>query len=275
VLALEDVAPPPRRGGASRAIGFLRPYLFGAGSAAYLFALGWIRPRNRGLIVELSRHFGYTYNVHEQAAVPLVALDELTDETVPIDVRALDSVDGNVSDRELIAICRLVRKARPTLVFEFGTFDGRTTLNIAANAPAQATVYTLDLPADQSDRSAVPLDTRELRYATKPESGARFKGSEMDAKIVQLYGDSGTFDFSPHEGRIDFVFVDGSHVYEYVVNDSLQAVRMLRQGHGTIVWHDYSRWDGVTRALNDLRRRHPAFGGLRWLEGTTLAVLRG
>lgn len=274
MLALEDVAPPPRRRGVSRAVGFLRPYLFGAASAAYLFALGWIRSRNRGLIVELCRHFGYRYNVREQPAVPLVALDELTDETVPIDVRALDSVDGNVSDRELIAICRLVRQSHPSAVFEFGTFDGRTTLNLAANSPANATVYTLDLPASESDRSAVPLHAHELRYAAKSESGSRFKGTEMDSKIAQLYGDSGKFDFSPHEGGIDFVFVDGSHVYEYVINDSLQALRMLREGHGTIVWHDYSRWDGVTLALNNLRLRHMAFGSLRWLEGTTLALLR-
>jgi predicted O-methyltransferase YrrM len=274
VLALEEVAPPPRRGGASRALGFFRPYLFGAASAAYLFAFGWIRARNRGVIVELCRHFGYTYNAREQPAVPLVALDELTDEKIPIDVRAVESVDGNVSDRELIAVCRLVRRSNPTRAFEIGTFDGRTTLNIAANAPAQAIVYTLDLPEDESARSAVPLDARERRYAAKPESGSRFKDSDMKSKIIQLYGDSGKFDFSPHERAIDFVFVDGSHVYEYVINDSLQALRMLKEGHGTIVWHDYSRWDGVTRALNDLRNRHDAFSGLRWVEGTTLALLR-
>jgi hypothetical protein len=59
-----------------------------------------------------------------------------------------------------------------------------------------------------------------------------------------------------------------------VINDSLHAMRMLRDGKGVIVWHDYSRWDGVTRALNQLRRLEPFFAELSWIDGTTLAVLK-
>jgi predicted O-methyltransferase YrrM len=274
VLTLDGVAPPPRRGGAQRAVGFVRPYLFGLVSAAYLFAIGWIRSRNRGFIVQLCRHFGYTYDVRERPVVAMVALDEVTDEKTQIDIRAFDSVDGNVTDRELVALCRLVRESGPRTIFEFGTFDGRTTLNLAANSPAGATVFTLDLPAEESDRSAVPLHSHELRYAMKPESGSRFKGSDLADRIDQLYGDSATIDLSKQAGAIDFVFIDASHVYEYVINDSLKALGMLRDGRGVIVWHDYSRWDGVTRAVNDLRQRHPSFREIRWIEGTTLALLK-
>jgi hypothetical protein len=95
----------------------------------------------------------------------------------------------------------------------------------------------------------------------------------LEQRITQLYGDSGTFAFEPYYDSVDLVFVDASHAYEYVVNDSLHALRMLRGGRGTIVWHDYSRWDGVTGALNDLRERHKSFAGLEWIEGTTLALL--
>lgn len=273
MLALDDVKSPPRRGRVERAVGFVRPYLFGLASAAYLFTVGWIRSRNRGLIVELCRHFGYAYNVREQATLPVIALDAITDEHVTIDVRALDSVDGNVTDRELITICRLVRQRRPQAMFEFGTFDGRTTLNMAANAANESRVYTLDLPPQQMSESRVPLDQQELRYASKQESGGRFKGTDMEKRIVQLYGDSGSFDFSPYASAMDLIFIDGSHVYEYVINDSLQALEMLRNGKGTIIWHDYSTWDGVTRALHDLAKRHRSFSNLRRIEGTTLALL--
>ena len=274
MLALDDVESPLRRGRVGRAVGFVRPYLFGLASAAYLFTVGWIRSRNRGLIVELCRHFGYTYNVRERATVPLIALDAITDENLQIDVRALDSVDGNVTDRELITICRLVRERQPQAMFEFGTFDGRTALNMAANASNESTVYTLDLPPQEVSQSRIALDQQELRYASKPESGGRFRGTDVETRIVQLYGDSGRFDFSPYTSAIDMVFIDGSHVYEYVINDSLHALAMLRNGKGIIIWHDYSTWDGVTRALHDLAERHRSFSSLRRIEGTTLAVLQ-
>ena len=70
---------------------------------------------------------------------------------------------------------------------------------------------------------------------------------------------------------MDFVFVDGSHSYEYVLNDSRLARRLLRKdGDGIIVWHDYGAWRGVTRALNALYRRDSVFQGLKHIEGTTL-----
>ena len=96
----------------------------------------------------------------------------------------------------------------------------------------------------------------------------------MATRIHQLYGDSATFDFSPFRGRMGLVFVDGSHAYDYVANDAMRALAMLRPEGGVILFHDYGTvWDDVTRALNDLRRTVPAFGALRHVEGTTLAVL--
>jgi hypothetical protein len=73
---------------------------------------------------------------------------------------------------------------------------------------------------------------------------------------------------------MDFVFIDASHTFEYVINDSLVALKLLRESGGTIVWHDYGRWDGVTAALHELRSREPAFRDVVQVAGTTLAVLR-
>ena len=69
------------------------------------------------------------------------------------------------------------------------------------------------------------------------------------------------------------MFVDASHAYRYVINDSLVALQLLAPRGGTIVWHDYGRWDGVTRAINDLRSKHPDFRNVVKVKGTTLAVL--
>jgi predicted O-methyltransferase YrrM len=185
---------------------------------------------------------------------------------------ALDGVDGNVTERELALIAQLVSRTCPAHIFEIGTFDGRTTLNLAINSP-ESRIDTLDLPASDSARSEAPLDRHEVKYADKPRSGARYIGTDAEGRINQLYGDSGTFDFSSWYGKVDLIFIDGSHAYQYVINDSLHAIRMLSDSGGVIVWHDYGQWDGVTLALNDLQRSHSAFRDLVRVRGTTLAVL--
>jgi predicted O-methyltransferase YrrM len=274
MLKLEGGSPPSHRGGLTRAAGFVRPWAVGAAGAAYLFGAGWLKWKNRAAIVEICRHFGYNYDAREPVELPAVPASSLAPPSGLIDVREMDAVDGNVSERELITISRLVQAVAPHTLFEIGTFDGRTTLNLAANSPIDAKVYTIDLPQASIDSSVAPIHAHEVRYADKSESGSRYKGTDVEKKIEQLYGDSGTYDFSEFYSGIDFIFIDGSHTYEYVINDSLHAFQMLRTGKGTIVWHDYGRWDGVTRALNELKRLKPEFAGLRWIEGTTLAVLK-
>ena len=73
-----------------------------------------------------------------------------------------ESVDGNVTDRELVDICRIVKNREPARVFEFGTFDGRTTLT-AVNAGTDATIYTLDLPRSAIEGVLKPIHRDEVR----------------------------------------------------------------------------------------------------------------
>ena len=274
MLKAEGLEPPSTKGPVARATSFLKPYLLGAAGSAFLFAAGWIRPKHRAAIVELCHHFGYRHESRAIPELPVVPLTELVPSDSLIDVRAIDAVDGNVSERELISICRLIRAAQPTKLFEIGTFDGRTTLNMAVNAAAGATVHTLDLPKSELPTAASRIHAHEIIYADKARSGERFQGTEAEPSIIQLYGDSGTFDFARYYGTMDVVFIDASHTFDYVVNDSLHAMRMLKPGGGTIVWHDYGRWDGVTAALNQLRRKRSEFQSLVSIAGTTLAVLR-
>jgi predicted O-methyltransferase YrrM len=212
--------------------------------------------------------------------MPGVLLPPATDLTLPPDdipivVREPLHVAGNVSPFELIIICKFVRALRPKRLFEIGTFDGRTTLNLAANSPTDAVVYTLDLPQAALDATHLPLEAADRQYIDKCTSGSRYVNTDREKQIVQLWGDSATFDFSPYKGNIDFVFVDGSHSYEYVLHDSRSALALLRDGKGLILWHDYGTpwWHGVTRALNELFLQIGVFGRLRRIEGTALACL--
>jgi predicted O-methyltransferase YrrM len=246
---------------------FARRYAVAAGGALYAFTLGVGDARNRRLIQEIARRFGHRDG--EAPRLPSIGVDELTSPTTSVALPEPIANDGNVSLLELLVLARLVRERQPERIFEIGTFDGRTTLALAMNAPSDAKVYTLDLPSET--RTALAIERSERAFVDKPASGARFHGTEAAQKITQLFGDSATFDFSPY--RADLVFVDASHAYEYVLNDSARALAMLGNSRGVIVWHDYGEWPGVTRALDELARSDERFRALRWVEGTTLAVL--
>jgi predicted O-methyltransferase YrrM len=270
MLKLEGEGSPRSRTQAERKLGFIKPYVIGAASAAYLFSIGWMRSRNRAVIVDLSDRFGYRHNARVAPLLPRTEVDDVARDQTTVDIHQPQAADGNVSELELIVLARVTRAVQPRSIFEFGTFDGRTTLNLAANSSGD--VYTIDLPASAAD-TAKGIDPQEKQFVEKSLSGARYRGTPLEKRITQLYGNSGTFAFEPYYDAIDLVFVDASHAYDYVISDSLHALRMLRGGRGTIVWHGYSRWDGVTAALNDLRGRHKSFAGLEWVEGTTLALL--
>ncbi len=72
---------------------------------------------------------------------------------------------------------------------------------------------------------------------------------------------------------IEFIFIDGSHSYEYLLNDSKQVLKLLRNGKGVMLWHDYDVWEGVTRALNKLYLQDRQFKGLKHIEGTSMVCL--
>ena len=195
----------------------------------------------------------------------------------PQPIRLLET-HKNTGDVNLAELAVLASAAAATQtgeqIIEIGTFDGRTTLNFALNAPAQVKVFTLDLPPDATPK--FDLAPGERAYVEKPRSGRRFleappEGASAAARITQLMGDSAALDWSPHFGRAGLVFVDGSHAYDYVVADSNTAFRLVAH-KGMVIWHDYGVWDGVTRALEEIEAsRHL---GLRHVRGTSLVVWR-
>ena len=96
-------------------------------------------------------------------------------------------------------------------IIEIGTFDGRTTLNLAINSKPHLDVFTLDLPPDVTPKFA--LAQGESAFVQKLRSGRHFLEVPAEwagpaGRITQLFGDSATFDWSVHLGRAGLVFVD-------------------------------------------------------------------
>jgi predicted O-methyltransferase YrrM len=236
----------------------------------WTFTLGLFSSRSRLRVAQLANEA-----LLPRTRLPSISAQELISGTPRVTLYEVAQQGGNTSLLEQVVLLRLAETHQPKALFEFGTFDGRSALNLIAHSPPDAHLYTLDLPAAEIDRTLLPLDKGELAFIDKPESGLRFLSTPYAARITRLSGDSASFDFSPYFGAIDMVFIDASHSYEYVRSDTLNAMKMMGPSGGVIVWHDYSPdWRGVMRALNEFYHSSGVFRGLRRVEGTTLVILR-
>jgi len=242
-----------------------------AGACLYRSTLGFLFARNRSLLSTLCLYFGHVRK--PKPIVEEVKLSEIIPGDGEIQIHAVAGQDGNISLLEMAVTARLIKLYNPGKIFEIGTFDGRTTLNMAANCSEETKIYTLDLPKDELHSTVLPLAHGDKGFIDKEVSGSRYSGTDYEKKITQLYGDSARFDLSPFLNAMDFVFIDGSHSYEYVLNDSKQALKLLRNGQGVILWHDYGKWKGVTRALNELYSEVNEFKAAQHIEKTSLVCL--
>ncbi|MEM7365755.1 MAG: class I SAM-dependent methyltransferase [Pseudomonadota bacterium] len=210
----------------------------------------------------------------QQIQLPGISWRHCTSKRLPR-VFEHDKANGNIRISEL-AILSAIAEQLPvdSQIFEIGTFDGRTSLNLAFAAPESCRVHTLDLP--QETEPAYSLAEGERHMVEKERSGSRiddYRASHpgITDRIQQWYGDSATFDYTPFQNRCSMVFIDGSHAYDYVLSDTRNAMSMVIEG-GVILWHDYGIWEGVTRALEDLERDEQL--GLRNVRGTSLVYWR-
>lgn len=254
-------------------IRFIKEYCLALACTVYLFGLGFLFRRDRALISLVLRHFGLEPKARPEVKplLPEIEVSEIVRKDHPVRLPEPFFQKGSTTLIELWVINQLVKEFNPAALFEMGTLDGRTALNLAANSSEQARVYTLDLPREQMDATKFKLDKIERWTVDKARSGTQFLDKPEARKITQLHGDTATFDFSPYFNRMDFVFVDASHAYEYVVNDSLAALKLLRNGKGIILWDDYHGCPGVTQALNEFYKTRPEFKNLRRIRGTELA----
>jgi predicted O-methyltransferase YrrM len=181
--------------------------------------------------------------------------------------------EGVQADVQALAYLALITAAvGPKVIFEMGTYRGRTALNFALNSPSDCRIFTLDLPKD--DRSAMIGRVNEADGAIieHSETGIDYQGRDVSHKIEQLFGDSTRFDYKPFFGQVDIVFIDGGHDYDIALSDTRNALAMTRAG-GVIIWDEfanYGDYHDVMRAVFDVL---PAQDVVQ-LANTQLAVYR-
>lgn len=216
--------------------------------------------------------------MNDKTVLPAISLSEIGS-LRNIEPLEKEHTDGNVSIPELKIICQLVDYHKPLGIFEIGTFDGRTTVNLAHFSPALAKVFTIDLLKKDINKTKYPLYSGDelvgpdSLYIDKEETGLRYKNKNEKRKIVQLYGDTATFDFFSYINQMDFVFIDGSHAKDYVKNDTEIAIKLLRDNKGVLLWHDYGVWKDVTNVLENYFLSDSRFKNMKNIYGTTFIYL--
>jgi predicted O-methyltransferase YrrM len=209
-------------------------------------------------------------NLLQQITLPSISWRRCISSRVP-KIWEYDKANGNIRISELAVLNLIAQEADDeTNIFEIGTFDGRTSLNLAFSSSDKCKIYTLDLKPEMD--TEYTLASGERHMVEKSRSGARIDKyrethEHVTNKIHQLYGDSAKFDFSPYYDSCSLVFIDGSHAYEYALSDTKEAVKMVRKG-GVIIWHDYGIWGGVTKALEEIESKDQM--GLVNIDGTSL-----
>jgi predicted O-methyltransferase YrrM len=192
----------------------------------------------------------------ETDVIPKVAMSEVFSPTTEIRLLAPAPGIPSVTLPELCLLMHLLVRSKARTIFEFGTHVGRTTLNLALNSATNARLYTLDFP-------------HQMQQQYGYSAGSIFARSPLKKRITQLYGETMEFEFSKYFGTADFIFIDAGHSYEQAMSDSRNALKLLRNGRGTVVWHDYG-WEGVAPALNKLYREEKRLSGMRHITDTSL-----
>jgi predicted O-methyltransferase YrrM len=151
-------------------------------------------------------------------------------------MQTFPGIGASISMLEGASLAAFIQKVDAKRIFEFGTYKGVSTTQLALNLPNDGMIYTLDLPEDHPAYTLAITKAEERQIAAETGKGILIP-DELLHKVTFLRSDSATFDTTPYQNSMDLVFVDGAHSYEYVKNDTEKGWEMLRPG-GIIVWHD-------------------------------------
>lgn len=182
-----------------------------------------------------------------------------------------DANGRRVRDTEVLATISRNIDARQLL--EIGTSDGQGTVLLATNAP-QAKVYTINIPPEEIKKGE---GGKLVTYAPSIEQiGIEYKKKGLK-NVEQIYANTATW--KPDIGELDFVFIDGCHDTEFVINDTLKVLPFVKKG-GFILWHDFNlqlhkryNWiNDVCQGIEKLYRRGAIKGNIYHVKDSWIGI---
>lgn len=159
-----------------------------------------------------------------------------------MELQTASNIHGWMSANELKFLATQAQKAK--VIFEYGCYKGRSTRALADNTTG--IVYAVD-PWDgfypSNDGTKHCIDTNVY-----PEFEHNLQDHIKSGRVIPIKEFS--WAFKPLF-RADFIFIDGDHRFESVMDDIKHALKYINPG-GIIAGHDYGdkEWYGVKQAVD-------------------------
>lgn len=138
---------------------------------------------------------------------------------------------------------------------EIGVKQGRYSKVICDGIP-DIHLYCVDpwKPYSEFDDGRVPDRNTVERYNSLYEDAQKTL-KDYNVTFIRKSSAEAIFDFE--DGSLDFVYIDGNHNFDYVMEDIIQWSRKVRGG-GVVACHDYhvGGWYGVVKAVDAYTHAH-------------------
>jgi predicted O-methyltransferase YrrM len=169
-------------------------------------------------------------------------------------------IDPKINETQIVSefeeLLKLYKTIQPTRVLEIGSLTGRALRHFMYYAQEGATVISLDLPVrDFCGPGDYRVQEQEHNYSVEWPKWAK----ENKIKLYLIKGRSQSLQSLNQvkniTSELDFLFIDGNHMYEYVKQDYEMYSPLVRKG-GIVAFHDIglNEEGGVYKFWNDLKK---------------------
>jgi len=171
-------------------------------------------------------------------------------------------IDQKINETQIVSefeeLLKIYKDLQPTRILEIGSLTGRALRHFMHYAQEGATVISLDLPVrDFCGPGDFRVEEQEHNYTVEWPKWAKenkiklylIKGMSQNIKSLEQVKN-----ITP---ELDFVFIDGNHMYEYVKKDYEMYSPLVRKG-GIVAFHDIglNEEGGVYKLWNDLKQKY-------------------
>lgn len=147
-----------------------------------------------------------------------------------------------------------------------GVYDGRYERHVLEKIPRISHLYLIDPYEiyDDWDKPVFALSQQSQDSLDRVKNKARELLKPFNNRITWIYK---KFE-NPRITlpNLDFVYIDGNHLYSYVKKDIEKALRYVRK-RGVVGGHDFWTWDDVNKAVIEyakLKNIRPYAEGPDW-----------
>lgn len=179
--------------------------------------------------------------------------------------------EGGIAPAERLLLAQLLHYFHPKSLLEVGTYRGTTTRLMLDNLSPAARIYTMDLPPDRMFNQTMAATDQPL--IEDSNVGVDYLSHPLAEQVIQILGNSqeaATWQQVPN--TIDFAFIDASHSYEAVRNDTEHVFSKITS-EAVIIWHDYTLEETTERGVGKyIRELMLTRSDIFFCEGTEMAL---